>query len=372
MGVGRLRLLLHLDFALNSHDLALLLDKLLLDALLLLERRLDLHLQPHGLLFEVLERVCKVGFEREVVSLQRRVLALVASDEVVELRHVRVHARDGRLQLRHLLLLHPHLPFDAHPLLGEHGRLRFDFSDALRLLRRLVGELHELRLGAHPHALQVVAHAPLLVDLVPQALNRRLEGADHSSVCPGLGLELLAESLVLAVEGVEVAHLLFDLVVAPADLELVLEHQLLLAFELLVDVLDGDFELVVVRGGVERVHFDPRQLVPHLCDLVLLGVHLGLHRLRLLVRALGRLLEGGLVRERRQNLRLHPLGLVGGGRQHLLHLGRLLQYHLLLLVHLAELRVGLLQRAFEHHILLLHALPVLPHLVQLLLQIRRR
>eukprot|EP00961_Rhodomonas_salina_P186034 2511766-Rhodomonas_salina.2 len=59
-----------LDFALNSHDLALLLDKLLLDALLLLERRLDLHLQP-GVARAVLRgQHCRMRVPR---SAQRRV-----------------------------------------------------------------------------------------------------------------------------------------------------------------------------------------------------------------------------------------------------------------------------------------------------------
>mmetsp|Transcript_68530 Transcript_68530/g.142876 ORF Transcript_68530/g.142876 Transcript_68530/m.142876 type:complete len:348 (+) Transcript_68530:291-1334(+) len=198
--VCRLRLLLHLNLALKGHDLALALKQVFLHHLLLLQRRLDLGLEADGLLFQIFERVGEIRLQREIISLQRGKLALVAADELVEFGHVGVHALDRALQLRHLFVLHAHLAFDADALLSEDGGLRLDLSHALRLLRRLVRQLHQLRLGAHPHALEVVANAPLLVDFVAQRLDRRLQGAHNGRICASLGLELRPQRFVLPIQ----------------------------------------------------------------------------------------------------------------------------------------------------------------------------
>mmetsp|Transcript_12015 Transcript_12015/g.41674 ORF Transcript_12015/g.41674 Transcript_12015/m.41674 type:complete len:364 (-) Transcript_12015:2023-3114(-) len=92
-----LHLLLKFDFSLEHHDHPLLLNQIQLDLLLLLYCTLDLTLDADRALLEVLEGVDEVSLEREVVSLQRREVLLVEADELIQLRHVRVHPCDARL-----------------------------------------------------------------------------------------------------------------------------------------------------------------------------------------------------------------------------------------------------------------------------------
>ena len=117
---------------------------------------------------------------------------------------------------------------------------------------------HELYMGAIDALLrwQLASRPEVLPPYDDALLSRELALFDQWYVKGHRRLELGAQCLELAVQGVEVPHLLFDLIVASPDFNLVLGHQLLLALELHVDVLYRGLELVVVCECVERVHLD--------------------------------------------------------------------------------------------------------------------
>ena len=235
-----------------------------------------------------------------------------------------------------------------HPFLLEDRELRLPVGEHLGDAGVLVLQRDELGLPLDPRALELGRLGLLGGDVLLDVDDRRLER-------PRVLVEVLDAGalghhlLELLVEEVDLVLLLLDLGVAPPALRLVLGDQGVLLLDLLVHLLHLHLELRVVRGDVQGVDADARELVLHLRahrllldhELPrLLGLALGVQRALLcrqpvaheLVR-----LELGRVR-----LAAHALPL-------LLELAHLFDDDVARARRLHQLGLGLLERAGEHH-----------------------
>mmetsp|Transcript_15403 Transcript_15403/g.24326 ORF Transcript_15403/g.24326 Transcript_15403/m.24326 type:complete len:366 (-) Transcript_15403:519-1616(-) len=165
-------------------------------------------------------------------------------------------------------------------------------------------------------------------------------------------VDVLGELLVLAVEPVHPVHLLLDLVVALADLHLVLLDERVLGLELVQQLAQRVAQLHVVRLRVQGVHLDARHLVLVVPALDLLLVDHCQHLPGLLLQVLHGLGHGGLRALVGLDALLQLLPLAGDRLQVLLqrvHLLPQLPGHQL---HLALLLVRLRHRPLEHRVAL--------------------
>ena len=150
-----------------------------------------------------------------------------------------------------------------HPFLLEDRELRLPVGEHLGDAGVLVLQRDELGLPLDPRALELGRLGLLGGDVLLDVDDRRLER-------PRVLVEVLDAGalghhlLELLVEEVDLVLLLLDLGVAPPALRLVLRHQGVLLLDLLVHLLHLHLELRVVRGDVQGVDADARELVLHL------------------------------------------------------------------------------------------------------------
>mmetsp|Transcript_23503 Transcript_23503/g.48662 ORF Transcript_23503/g.48662 Transcript_23503/m.48662 type:complete len:334 (-) Transcript_23503:1330-2331(-) len=262
-----LRLLLQLNLLLPEQQLALGLHDVVEEARLGRLDRGDLLLKLNRYMLKLLQLVHELHLHHRV---RLRELALqlgVLPDELVQPLHVLMHVLDHMVQPLHLGLVRPNVLIQPQFLLGEDGDPRPELRVLLQLLLSLRGGGHQLRLVREPLALQLRGGLVDRHDLLPERRDRRLEGPHMFHV-----LLPVHQQLVLAVQPVHAVHLLLDLVVALADLKLVLLDQLVLILELGQLLFHHLPQLHVVGVRVERVDPDAAELVLEVRRLDLLIV----------------------------------------------------------------------------------------------------
>mmetsp|Transcript_58448 Transcript_58448/g.153905 ORF Transcript_58448/g.153905 Transcript_58448/m.153905 type:complete len:431 (-) Transcript_58448:674-1966(-) len=256
---------------------------------------LDVPLHVQALALDLLQLLHEVDLQHLVLVRNRRGLGVVRHQAAVHAVHVEAQVLHGVLEFLDFLSLALELALDADFLLLEdHLAVLLVVHDAPQAVG-LRGDSQELRLLRDPVLLHVRALLCELGDLRPHALQLGLLRPGHVGVVAGLGLQLRALLVVLAVEAVHVELLLLNLVVPLSDLLLVLLDEALALGEVRGQRLVPVLEHLVVRLGVEAVHRDPGDLVVQILRVHLLLQDLFPDLLDALLAVVGDALGGGLL-----------------------------------------------------------------------------
>ena len=257
-----LHLFLKLILAFPEEDLLFGLDNFDQDITLLLFELGDLVLKLDRLILHLLKLLLELHLDVEVVSRELLLTTVVLIDLTVELVHLEDLVLLGHFQLSDLLVVALDLRVDSNFLLVKDGFLSSQIVVLAIDLVLLLLALDELDLVGDPVLLNVGCVVVDFLNLLLDVITVVFDGSDEL-----ITISTALKVSTLTVQTIDLKGLLLDVQQSALDLLLNILDISLLRLQLIDKVVKLLLENLVLRGRVEVIETDTRDLISVVLDL---------------------------------------------------------------------------------------------------------